>query len=282
MRQIKYLFIVFMLCFFVVTLVGCTSSEEIDPNSEPKEDEEVEIILEFSSPSDRILYIDEEMELIVNITPNDRNYEYELTIDNPDILEINGNVVKGLSVGPTKVTCKIKDKDISKTLDFYVLEEIELSEELANELKTIESGIGPIPDVNNLRIMDYFGAYGENKNLHILWMNSFIFVTSPIPEADAPYGRPYAVFLENETDNIFIRIYLFFKKINLPAVVPALIDLNEGKRYFLQEALDNNLITIDDLDLAYMYYIKTNGDYMRTCEYSDYMKYIIINGDYFK
>ena len=280
MKNIKSLLVILFLLVFIFLIVGCNNDQKLDNKDT---DEEVEIILEFSSPSDRVLYIDEEMELIVNITPSDKDYKYEITIDNPKILELNGLIVKGVSVGPTKVTCKIEDKDISKTLDFYVLEEIELSDELANEFIEVENEMaGYRYSDGYLRILDYFGAYGENKNLHILWMNSFLYTYTYVGIWSPFFELPHFVYKLDETGKSDVRYYLFFKKPNMPTIVPALIDLADRKRYFLQDALDNNLITIDDLDIAYMYYIKTSGDYIRTCEYSDYIKTIVINGDFFK
>ena len=124
----------------------------------------------------------------------------------------------------------------------------ELTPELEKEIKTFcynyhnEHGLfsSDKKDVSldTIQIMAYLGNYGKDKNLYVVIIKDIIVDYG----SEAEIGRPYYIVIVYN----YSKPQQGFGFPRLPEV-PFVIDMQNNTFYTLQFAVDNNILTVDDM-----------------------------------
>jgi len=152
----------------------------------------------------------------------------------------------------------------SSLYNYEGVETIELSVELATTLKEayakivnnklqmfneeldgLNIGTYNLKDPNSLEILGYFGEYGRDGNIHVLMIKDVIMLHINI----MLYTEKITIGI---TENQNFKGYSFRSSLGLPLI----IDLNENKIDDLSYACNNGILSINDMDKIYCYYLK--------------------------
>ena len=140
MKKILSFLTISFLLIFVFLLVACGEEKEpqkpveddpvVNPDDpkpddpkpdDPKPDDPTPVKVEITLSVETKIYVGDEVELTCTLDPASDDYKLIFTVTDTNVIELDGNIVRGIAEGTSTIMCQIEGKDDFAMVDIEVI-----------------------------------------------------------------------------------------------------------------------------------------------------------------